>query len=598
VATLFSDNFNRANSSSLGSNWTENEPGGSWAITSNQLVRSGGGFTSAITTTGAHAAVADCKASITRVSSGWDGGPCVRATSTGATMYYLDVYSTNTLELYRRVSSSDTLVASRTQTHASGDTYRLEVSGTGATVTLKIFRNGVQVGADISDANAARITAAGQTGLICWDVGTADDFLAEDLGGGGTQTITPNGIASEEAFGTTKLNLAVAPSGIASLEALGAAIVQPGAVVITPNGVASLEAFGDPTLTSLFTVIANGIASLEAFGDPTLLATYLIAPSGVASEEDFGDVVLSIGALSIAVNGIASAEAFGSQVFTPGGVVITPNGIASLEAVGDALISAGGFVINANGIASAEAFGSHTFSPGGVNIIPGGIASLEAFGAANVNHLIDALGIGSAEAFGLPDVQNLLFILVPQGIPSAEAFGVLVVLGGGEPIVIRIDARSFTVSWEDTRTIQGAGWEDHQTFSLPDIGMPIFGEEIPTQAIGDDFRVGRTYTDVPAGAVLTKAWFTVKKSLRMADADALIHKEITTVESADGHIYEANSDDGIISMYFNPSAAETIDAEPDVLYEYGIKIKDHLGLVHTLEKGFIAFTRRAQEDVT
>lgn len=181
MATLFSDNFDRANSETVdATNWTETS--GAWSISSNQLAVTPGGFGSCITTAAAHAAVADCKASIKRITgSGFDGGPCVRSNSGGTTMYYLDVYSTNTLEIYRRVGGSDTLVDGRTQTHGANDVYTLEVSGVGATVTLKIFRNGVQVGGDISDGDAARITTAGQAGVIAWDVGNFDDFLAEDL---------------------------------------------------------------------------------------------------------------------------------------------------------------------------------------------------------------------------------------------------------------------------------------------------------------------------------------------------------------------------------------------------------------------------------
>ncbi len=185
MSTLFSDNFNRADSAIVSAaNWTENEAGGgAWAIASNQLSLSGGGsFNTIIATTSAHAAIADCRATIKRITGGgYDGGPCVRAVSNGSSMYYLDVYGTNTLEIYRRVASSDTLVNSRAQTHGANDTFSLEVSGSGATVTLKILRNGVQVGADISDGDAARITAAGQMGVISWATETFDDFLAEDL---------------------------------------------------------------------------------------------------------------------------------------------------------------------------------------------------------------------------------------------------------------------------------------------------------------------------------------------------------------------------------------------------------------------------------
>lgn len=145
------------------------------------------------TTTSAHAATADMKVTVKRVSgSSWDAGPVARSTASNTT-YYLDVYGSNNIDVYRRVAGADTLIGSRNATHANGDTYALEVSGTGATVTFKVFRNGSQVGANLTDTSGSRITAAGQAGLLSW-TGAAmvfDDFLVEDLaaaGGGAFQS--------------------------------------------------------------------------------------------------------------------------------------------------------------------------------------------------------------------------------------------------------------------------------------------------------------------------------------------------------------------------------------------------------------------------
>lgn len=71
------------------------------------------------------------------------------------------------------------------QTWADGDTVSVEVTGTGATVTLRAFRNDVQVGSDISDSNASRLTAAGKPGIYAYqgsqDTLTGDDFSAGDV---------------------------------------------------------------------------------------------------------------------------------------------------------------------------------------------------------------------------------------------------------------------------------------------------------------------------------------------------------------------------------------------------------------------------------
>lgn len=187
MTTLFSDNFNRADSTSLGTSWSE--VAGDWQVQTNQLlISSGAGFRVCSTTTTAHAAVADCKVTATRAAgASWDAGPCVRLSGAGGseTCYYLDVSGTQDLSVIRRVAGADTDIGDLVQAHSNGDIYALQVSGSGATVTLKVFRNGSQVGADITDTAGSRITAAGQTGVVTWAGAAFDDFLVEDLGGGG-----------------------------------------------------------------------------------------------------------------------------------------------------------------------------------------------------------------------------------------------------------------------------------------------------------------------------------------------------------------------------------------------------------------------------
>ncbi len=199
MTTLFSDNFNRADNATVdATNWTENAAG-DWSIVSNK-VRSVNPLTVLVTKTAAHAAVADCKVSYKRALTGssWDTGVLVRTNSTGTTGYFLDPIGTgpsSTMDIWRidGALTSDVQIGT-TATGLDlndGDTYALEVSGTGATVTLKAYLNGALV-LTVTDTSGSRVTAAGQTGIINWNnTNDFDDFLVEDLGGGGGAVAPP-----------------------------------------------------------------------------------------------------------------------------------------------------------------------------------------------------------------------------------------------------------------------------------------------------------------------------------------------------------------------------------------------------------------------
>jgi hypothetical protein len=183
MSTLFSDNFNRVDSGTIdATNWVE-IAAGNWDLVSNAVVSASTG--TLVATTSAHAAVADCKATVTVTSTTTlDGGPAVRATTDGQGGYFLDVIkSASTLSVWRRVANVDTQVGADITgiTIANNDTFTLEASGTGATVTLKVYQNGVQKGSNFSDASGSRITAAGQSAIFDFGGATYDDFLLEDL---------------------------------------------------------------------------------------------------------------------------------------------------------------------------------------------------------------------------------------------------------------------------------------------------------------------------------------------------------------------------------------------------------------------------------
>lgn len=170
MAVLFTDNFNRANAADLGSNWQNADA--NWDLDTNTAEAQGntdGMFVR--TATAAHADTADVKVTATQGTTAADGGPLARCTAVGAspTAYVCDSYATDLVEIYRHnASPTGTLLRTATVTRVANGVIALEVSGTGATVTLKQYYQGTQRGADVNDTAANRLTTAGRTGLFNW----------------------------------------------------------------------------------------------------------------------------------------------------------------------------------------------------------------------------------------------------------------------------------------------------------------------------------------------------------------------------------------------------------------------------------------------
>jgi hypothetical protein len=128
--------------------------------------------------------------------------------------------------------------------------------------------------------------------------------------------------------------------------------------------------------------------------------------------------------------------------------------------------------------------------------------------------------------------------------------------------------------------------------------MTKTGVKIKDLALGDDFRVQRTYTGLPSGVTIATAWMTVKRSERLDDSDALFQKEITTAGTSAGHITDADTTDGDIDMYFEVAGADFAAASPNLEYVYDIQVKTSSNQIHTLEKGTIAFIRDVTQTTT
>lgn len=109
AATLFSDNFNRADNTDFGVALTEVK--GNHQIVSNAAqiaaYNSASNFADLRADTDAHAAVADCRVTVTRVSgTAFDALVYARGSGTDATFtgYVLNVFGANNIDVYRFVS--------------------------------------------------------------------------------------------------------------------------------------------------------------------------------------------------------------------------------------------------------------------------------------------------------------------------------------------------------------------------------------------------------------------------------------------------------------------------------------------------------------
>lgn len=128
--------------------------------------------------------------------------------------------------------------------------------------------------------------------------------------------------------------------------------------------------------------------------------------------------------------------------------------------------------------------------------------------------------------------------------------------------------------------------------------MTKTGEKVGPIVIGDDFTIQRTYTDVPVGVTITKAWLTIKSSDGQIDADALMQLDITPTLSANGQITDADTTGGSIAMVFKLPRAKTALATPNLQYGYDVQVLASDGLIHTMELSVIYFARGRTDAVS
>lgn len=262
----YSDDFNRADSTDLGVNWSEAIV--DWSISANQLAPGTTG-TGTVRWTQEFASSDNYSQATIANTSGGSLGVFTRA-SVDLGAYYLWRSSGTQWDLFKNVGGTFTAIGTYVAAIATNDVAKVEANGS----TIKGFVGGIErvsvTDTAITTGTFAGIRTSGSAAT------RYDDWSGADLAGAAGQTVSPTGVASGEAFGTATVQpgpVTVSPTGVASSEAFGTASVSIGVPTISPAGVVSSEAFGSPTVAG--PVSAFGIASAELFGIPAVLGEVL-----------------------------------------------------------------------------------------------------------------------------------------------------------------------------------------------------------------------------------------------------------------------------------------------------------------------------------
>jgi hypothetical protein len=185
------DNFNRANQSPIsGNGWTDK---GNAILTSNAvtaLTPSSDGQARYSSWAGGDDQYSQGEITVTGTSAGAGIGPAVRcSTDANKTLYRLVIDAAGNYELSKFISAAFTSLRTGTLTYVAGQKLGLSATG-GATTTLKIWYNNVQIGTDVTDSSSPITT--GQPGFgYSSTVTTAvfDNWDAGTSGGGGPSVV-------------------------------------------------------------------------------------------------------------------------------------------------------------------------------------------------------------------------------------------------------------------------------------------------------------------------------------------------------------------------------------------------------------------------
>src|SRR6185436_7091677 len=215
MAVLASDSFTRADENTLASPWVKPT---AWATAC--LVSNAAAVVTASTdawyyysgVTWPANQYAQCRVGVVGGGGVFDAGVVCRMNASGQDGYHLNYSDGASLLLYKVTGGSFSNIAARTVAVVAGDIIRLEVMGTTPTTTLKIFLNGVQQGADVTDSSTPITSGEAGIGLF-GGTERLDDFEAGNfLAPGPTINTQPQG-SSAVVGATTTFSVSATTSG-------------------------------------------------------------------------------------------------------------------------------------------------------------------------------------------------------------------------------------------------------------------------------------------------------------------------------------------------------------------------------------------------
>jgi hypothetical protein len=186
MAVLASDTFNRADSGDLGTNWTQVPSEFSFSISGNSAIPGNLGQDcterySGLTWPDDQYSQCVLTPSTTGGAANEGIGVCLRAASADQTYYRItadDTSASNNLSLQKMVAGAFTSVWTRSLAITAGDILRAEAQGT----TVRVYINGVQLGADTTDGSiasgSAGVSYSSQTGACSVDDWEGGDFAS------------------------------------------------------------------------------------------------------------------------------------------------------------------------------------------------------------------------------------------------------------------------------------------------------------------------------------------------------------------------------------------------------------------------------------
>ena len=149
------------------------------------------------------------------------------------------------------------------------------------------------------------------------------------------------------------------------------------------------------------------------------------------------------------------------------------------------------------------------------------------------------------------------------------------------------DVSTMPANWPDDEGLN-PDWLDVATLELARYGMTALNNNLKPIVRGDTRKIQRTFTGLPVGETISKAWLTVKSTPAASDP-GLFQVEITATETSSGQVTDATSTDGQIGMYFIISGTNSALATGGAEYLYDIQVKTSTNTIHTLVMGTVTF---------